>query len=640
MEESGKVLNTLHLYSEEALVLLRKACEKAKSSVVSTSDEFAQPGQVVLPLATSPYTNRFSDSDSSSSDEEGGANIGESLSDSEGSSSSSPSTSDDVAEEADLVEESTDKIEPLPNDKPPAKLLQDTEKQSSTAKTPKKKKPLSAAQQTKKDRQKAQQVKQLRDNLQYQNLPLDDHRILQLPSNLLSKDDLRGEMGVLRKAQTYAKLSEEMQEKKKPVVVMLIKSGRFAGGVFVGERCVTHRSFQHYTIRKGQGKAQSSQDNSKRKAKSMGAQLRRAGEQSMKEDIHETILEWKQYFQSSCLILLSCPKTMKSTVFADAVESVVARDDPRIRKIPFDVGRPTFESVCVSHQVLCTVILRETGPVPPGSANKEKESPVSNSASDKVTIDSTSVLKKEDEPKEDPVIPLSKLHEACRDGNMQEVLEFLDSDDVLDQINQAAGPDFMTPLHFAAQSTALADPVSAAACVLALLSKGQANPEIVDARLRVPYFLASHDKIREAFRKARATLGETYCDWTAAKVGPPLTEDDIQEKKEREAEKRRRKKARQKEKKAQEKAQQEAEERQKQQEEEERKGQEVAKRIRDGLAPKTTTASNACDFCQKVCKGKKRTQMFKRLDYAYCSTKCVNDHKRELMAKAALARFG
>jgi hypothetical protein len=640
MIEETKALNTLFLHSEEALVLLRQTLERAKeheegSSSNNSKSSLAQPGQVVLPPGASPHSYKFGDIDSSSEEEE------EDQSDSDDSSSRSSSSSSAPSENAgqetgdpDLIEESTDKATPL-----------STSKEPSQTPTKARKKKLSAAQQSKQNRQRNQLVKQLLDNLQKQNLRLDDDRILQLPSNLLHRQDLRSDLTSLQRAQIYTNLADEMQQKK-PVIVMLVKSGRFAGGVFVGSDCVTHRTFQHYTIRKGQGKAQSSQDNSKRKAKSMGAQLRRAGEQSMKEDIHATIMDWKEHFASSCLILLSCPKTMKSTIFADTVENVISKNDSRIRKVPFDVGRPTFESVCISYEVLTTVTLREASSTGTTSEPLENaatlSTPISNQASEKSSnSDNTNEPKKEEEKEEkNPAIALTRIHEICRDGNATELLELLDSKDILTKINQAAGPDFMTPLHYAAESSSLADPVSAAACVMALLSKGEADPTIVDARLRTPYFLASHDKVREAFRKARANLGEDFCDWSAAKVGSPLTEDDIQEKKEREAEKRRRKKARQKEKKAQEKAEQEEEERQKQQQEEERKGREVAKRIRDGLAPKLSTAANVCDFCQTVCRGKKRAQMFKRLDYAYCSTKCVNEHKRELMAKAALARFG
>lgn len=89
-----------------------------------------------------------------------------------------------------------------------------------------------------------------------------------------------------------------------------------------------------------------------------------------------------------------------------------------------------------------------------------------------------------------------------------------------------------------------------------------------------------------------------------------------------------------------EKAQAEEEAAKQRQEEEKKKQMEEAKRVRDGLKPKSSTASNVCDFCQQVAKVKRRSQMFQRLDYVYCSTDCVKKHQRELMAAAAAARMG
>ena len=85
-----------------------------------------------------------------------------------------------------------------------------------------------------------------------------------------------------------------------PVVVLLLRSGRFAGGVFCQNKCLEHRTCQRYTVRKGQGKAQSTQDGSRR-PKSMGAQLRRQGEVNLWQDIKETMQQWKQYLQRNSL---------------------------------------------------------------------------------------------------------------------------------------------------------------------------------------------------------------------------------------------------------------------------------------------------------------------------------------------------
>jgi len=155
-----------------------------------------------------------------------------------------------------------------------------------------------------------------------------------------------------------------------------------------------------------------------------------------------------------------------------------------------------------------------------------------------------------------------------------------------------------------------------------------------------PYFLATTERTREVFRLARGSLGEAHCAWDeGAKVGPALTNDDVAAKKAKAAEKKRRQRARQKERKAAEKAEEESLEAKKKEEEEKVKEEEDAKRVRDGLKPKATKATNVCDFCQKVARGKRRTQMYQRLNYAYCSTDCVKRHQRELMAAAAAARM-
>ena len=69
------------------------------------------------------------------------------------------------------------------------------------------------------------------------------------------------------------------------------------------------------------------------------------------------------------------------------------------------------------------------------------------------------------------------------------------------------------------------------------------------------------------------------------------------------------------------------------------KKEEDAKRARQGLKPKVGGVG-VCDFCQTACVGQKRTNMFKRLDFSYCTTECLQKHKRELMASAAMARQG
>ncbi|GAX20463.1 hypothetical protein FisN_22Hh031 [Fistulifera solaris] len=460
-------------------------------------------------------------------------------------------------------------------------------------------------------RQREQAVQKQFESLTCEYFPLRNNKRLKIPAVVFPKDD----------EPTVSWMHHlSLQLQQQPVVVLALRSGRFAGAVLMQNECVVHTTFQRYTVRKGQGKAQSSQDNAGAAPKSMGAQLRRQGEMQLQEDIVQTLKRWKPYLDAAALIWIAAPKTMKRQLFVESLKA----DDRRIRRVPLDMGRPSFEAVSLIHAILTRIQVEDA----PLSDPISEEPPVDHSEEcAPENIDETISISPQAE-----IIKLTSLHEAARDGNVEMLEELLESES--SDVNCQAGEDLMTPLHFAAQSDAL----TASACVTLLLEKGRANPCRLDRRNRVPYYLASHDKVRDAFRMCRAALGEEYCSWDAgAKVGPPLTEDDLRTRKEKEAEKRRRKKSRQKEKQAKEKAQAAQAEQARQEEEARQKEEEEAKRVRDGLAPKKG-GGNVCDFCQAVCR--KKSQMFQRLTYSYCSTDCVNKHKRELMASAALARFG
>jgi hypothetical protein len=461
---------------------------------------------------------------------------------------------------------------------------------------------------------------------------------LHLPSSLLSKQELRYGNSV-SKSKSFRDLSSELQSCGY-LVILLLQSGRFAGAIYQGSQCQHHKCFQRYTIRKGQGKAQSAQDG-KRKPKSMGSQLRRAGEQNLKEDIQQTLKEWAPMLQKASLILVSCPKTMMSNLFhsssntAASNDGLLMRDDSTIRKIPIRVGKPTLESVQIVQQVMMKVrVVAISNDMTTEEASLTKDRPSLIEETPSPTSNETSTQNQEEEKdKKEAIIELSPLHTICQNGNYAALVEWLqENPNKVTEINQPAGTDFMTPLHFAAASftsdnndnsmDVTPDP---AACVYTLLVTRLIDPTILDSRCRPAYFLAAQDKVRDAFRKARATLGEDYCDWVQSKVGAPLSEEAIQQRKDKEAEKRRRKKARQKEKKAQEKL-----------------AAEVAESIR--VSQLTEQEANAkkggrkCECCQKSIRGK--NNMFKRLDFIYCSTDCVKKHKRELTANAALSRFG
>jgi hypothetical protein len=662
----GHLLQRLALYDDETLSLLRKACEKAKAEQDTLEkQQQEETGNNKVPVTPSSSSTQQLQQDlqeGDSSDDEflrldpsddDGENSDEGSDSSSGNSDDTPTGANQHSPDG---TEEEGKNPPNPENE---KDISPHRNGKTLNRQPSKMKKMQPS--TKQQKRQAQIIKQHLSNIMRTcfHLPLevdsssmdppgDDPRQICAPASLFSKESLK-EANPVEKLYTLMDLSQKLQQKRAYVVVLLLQSGRFAGGVFEQGECVLHRALQQYTVRKGQGKAQSSQDQ-KRRPKSVGSQLRRSGEQALKEDVRETLELWLDYIADAVLLFVSCPKTSRATLFGTNEEAgtistatganigLLSKGDKRLRKVPFDVGRPTFESVKVVHEILMDVEVRS---IPTNEEVTERtregdeavESTLSGTAPKGDTKPSDKVLVSID-------LPLTPLHEACRDGNLITLLELVKGiEPGSPDINMPAGFDYMSPLHFAAASSLNVDPVTAAACVSALLIQAHANPSIMDARGRPAYFLAMHDKVRDAFRKSRAVLGEDFCDWDgAAKVASPLTDEDCAARKEKEAEKKRRKKARQKEKKEREQAHAAILEERRVAEEDTKRQAEEARRVRDGLSPKLNSG-NVCDYCQKVCKGKKRSEMFERLEYKYCSTDCVNTHKRELMAAAAMARF-
>lgn len=65
--------------------------------------------------------------------------------------------------------------------------------------------------------------------------------------------------------------------------VLMLGGGHFAGAVFKGDQPILHKTFHCYTVRAGQGGAQSARDNQTAGShpKSAGASLRRYNETSL-----------------------------------------------------------------------------------------------------------------------------------------------------------------------------------------------------------------------------------------------------------------------------------------------------------------------------------------------------------------------
>jgi hypothetical protein len=84
-----------------------------------------------------------------------------------------------------------------------------------------------------------------------------------------------------------------------------------------------------------------------------------------------------------------------------------------------------------------------------------------------------------------------------------------------------------TPLHLAANS-------NSPAIVLALLTKANSDPTILNGEGKTPFDLSGDRATRDAFRVARHELGESKWNWEAAHVPAPISKSEADSSREQE----------------------------------------------------------------------------------------------------------
>ncbi|CAM9218542.1 unnamed protein product [Chrysoparadoxa australica] len=432
------------------------------------------------------------------------------------------------------------------------------------------------------------------------------------------------------------KLSAAAREGSNLWIVLLLRSGRFAGAVFEGQSVVTHKVFTRYTIRAKRGGGQSNYDSGGRKPKSAGAMLRRYGEQALKDDIHAQLRVWRKFLEASEVILVSVPKRMRQVLFEDSKDAPLMREDTRLRSIPFVTGRPSFKEAKeaftrVTELQFLPFIADETadegskertlGPVAVKKANVIAGAGAGGDVAVAATTPAPDV-------EETPVLGAScelvrELADALRRNEcgqaggvalIQAILDRYEEELPMGEaISQHTDVDTLaTPLHIAAER--------AHPGVVGLILAYCASPLKLDVRGRTPFQVAHSKEVREAFRDERGRNPERW-DWDACGVPPPASAEDLARRKEKEREKKRRAKERKKEEKRKEK-------------EEERKAQDDQKKSHEAKV----VAAGGCCGCSASLFG---LTPFRRLEFEYCShsTECVKLHQRRLRAEAAEKRF-
>ncbi|KNE65431.1 hypothetical protein AMAG_11060 [Allomyces macrogynus ATCC 38327] len=139
-------------------------------------------------------------------------------------------------------------------------------------------------------------------------------------------------------------------------VYLMIGGGHFAGAVFDRDQCIAHTSIHRYTTRRKQGGAQSSQD-SKRHAKSAGANLRRYNEAALAREVWENMAKWRTHLEAANVVFVVAPGVANRRVVLgnEVAKEVFAKDDARVKSVPFTTKKPTHSEIVQIHRRLTSV---------------------------------------------------------------------------------------------------------------------------------------------------------------------------------------------------------------------------------------------------------------------------------------------
>jgi hypothetical protein len=315
------------------------------------------------------------------------------------------------------------------------------------------------------------------------------------------------------------------------IVALAPKMGKKHTGV--DERTATviaHKGFHRYTTRRKQGGSQSANDNAKGAAHSAGSSIRRYNETALVNEVRELLTTWKTMIDSAELVFVRATgATNRRTLFGPYEGQVLRNNDPRNRGFPFSTRRATQKELMRSFVELTRVKQSTIDEAALAALNAPKIESAPKPTPTKPKAPKPSKEEEEATLHTSQIIPLIKR------SKVPALLNYLKTNNIPTTFNfLPTNHHTPTPLHFAAS-------LNSAPIVLALLTKGGADPTIMNDDARTPFTLAGDRTTRDAFRVARHELGESAWQWEEAGVPAAISKAeaekrDTEEKSEKAAE--------------------------------------------------------------------------------------------------------
>lgn len=142
-------------------------------------------------------------------------------------------------------------------------------------------------------------------------------------------------------------------------VVLLLRASRAALGLWIDDELAAHKVFRRYTVRRGQGHAQTTHLKTKGKSR-YGSRLRLQQATRLLDEVNERLTEWEDEHGPYRAIHRACPVRLWADLCAHEPSPPFDARDPRLLPIRIHTHEPDFEELLRVRRHLTRGVIEES----------------------------------------------------------------------------------------------------------------------------------------------------------------------------------------------------------------------------------------------------------------------------------------